>query len=168
MNILFLQRDGVDLHHVLFSSETSRLALRFYRPKKAPCGVVVTCATLGSALSLVAELRWYLRRYVREVLFEMEHGIFCTHPLAQDAYYERAVVLGANWKFRRLYGFKDGRMISAVVMSPGAVPEEYRQDILGVDTTIEVWCREDEVEDISLDDQEPDLSADEETEQITQ
>lgn len=155
MNILFLQRDGVDLHHVLFSSETSRLALRFYHPKKLSCGVVVTCATLGSALSLVAELRWYIRRYVREVLFGIEEGIFCTHQLAQDVYYERAIVLGADWKFRRLYGFKNGQLVSAVVMSPGAVPEEYQQDIIGVDTTIEVWCREDEVEDISLDDQEP-------------
>lgn len=155
MNILFLQRDGVDLHHVLFSSETSRLALRFYRPKKMACGVVVTCATLGSALSLVAELRWYVRRYVREVLFEIESGIFYTHQLAQDVYYERAAVPGANWKFRRLYGFKNGHLISAVVMAPGSIPEEYQQDIIGVETTIEVWCREDEVEDISLDDQEP-------------
>lgn len=163
MNILFLQRDGIDLHHALFSSETSRLALRFYHPRKMPCGVIVTCATLGSALSLVAELRWYIRRYVREVLFELEQGIFCTHQLAQDVYYERAVVLGANWKFRRLYGFKNGQLISAVVMSPGSVPEEYQQDIIGVDTTIEVWCREDEVEDVSLDDQEPELPPDEET-----
>ena len=163
MNVLLVQREGIDLHHTLFSSETSRLALRFYHPKKIPCGVTVSCATLGSALSLVAELRWYVRRYVREVLFEIEHGIFCTHPLAQDVYYERAVVLGASWKHRRLYGFKNGQLANAVVMSPGSVPEEYRQDIIGVDATIEVWCREDEVEDISLDDQEPEPSGGEET-----
>lgn len=155
MNILFIQRDGVDLHHTLFSSETSRLALRFYHPKKKSCGVCVSVSTLGSALSLAAELRWYIRRYVREVLFEIDTGIFCTHQLAQDVYYERAVVLGANWKWRRLYGFKDGRLISAVVMSPGSVPEDYRQDIIGADATIEVWCREDEVEDIALEDAEP-------------
>ncbi len=155
MNILFIQREGTDLHHTLFSSETSRLALRFYHPKKRACGVSVSVSTLGSALSLVAELRWYIRRYVREVLFEIDKGIFCTHQLAQDVYYERAVVLGANWKFRRLYGFKNGQLVSAVVMSPGSVIEEYHQDIIGVDTAIEVWCREDEVEDIALEDQEP-------------
>jgi hypothetical protein len=40
-------------------------------------------------------------------------------------------------------------------MTPGSTIEEYQQDIIGVDATIEVWCREDEVEDISLDNQEP-------------
>lgn len=155
MNILFIQREGTDLHHTLYASETSRLALRFYHPKKLPCGVYVSVATLGSALSLVSELKWYIRRYVREVLFELERGIFCTHALAQDVYYERTAVLGANWAFRRLYGFKDGSMASAVVMSPGSVVEEYRQDITGVDTTIEVWCRQDEVEDIILEDAVP-------------
>jgi len=39
MNILLIQREGIDLHHTLFSSETSRMALRFYHPKKWPCGV---------------------------------------------------------------------------------------------------------------------------------
>jgi hypothetical protein len=63
MNILLIQRDGVDLHHTLFASETSRMALRFYHPKKKPCGLCITVSTLGSALSLISELRWYLRRY---------------------------------------------------------------------------------------------------------
>jgi Family of unknown function (DUF5804) len=152
MNTLLMQRDGVDLHHTLFASETSRMALRFYHPKKVSCGVVISVSTLGSALSMVSELRWYIRRYVREVLFELKEGVYCTHALAQDVYYERAVVLDDVWKFRRLYGFKNGQLISAVVMTPGSATEEYRQDVIGVDTTIEVWCREDEVEDIALED----------------
>jgi hypothetical protein len=155
MNTLLIQRDGVDLHHTLFASETSRLALRFYHPKKVPCGVVIPGASLGSALSMVSELRWYIRRYVREVLFELNKGVYCTHTLAQDVYYERAVVLDEAWKYRRLYGFKNGQLISAVVMTPGSTVGEYQQDIIGVDTAIEVWCREDEVEDIALEDAEP-------------
>lgn len=158
MNILFIQREGIDLHHTLFSSETSRLALRFYNPRKRSCGVLVSVSTLGSALSLVAELRWYIRRYVREVLFGIEAGIFCTHQIAQDIYYERTVVLDARWKYRRLYGFKNGQLAGAVVMSPGSVIDDYRQEIAGADTVIEVWCREDEVEDIPLEDQEPEAS----------
>ena len=119
MNILLIQRDGVDLHHTLFASETSRLVLRFYHPKKKSCGVYITVSTLGSALSLVSELRWYIRRYVKETLFEVTPGIFCTRTLAQDVYYERTAVLGPAWPFRRLYGFRQGKMISSVVMSPG-------------------------------------------------
>ena len=155
MNTLLIQRDGVDLHHTLFASETSRMALRFYHPKKMSCGVYISGASLGSALSLVSELRWYIRRYVREVLFKVKKGVYCTHALAQDVYYERITVLGDPWAFRRLYGFKNGQLISAVVMTPGSAIGEYQQDIIGVDATIVVWCREDEVEDISLDNQEP-------------
>ena len=155
MNTLLIQRDGVDLHHTLFASETSRMALRFYHPKRMPCGVYISGASLGSALSLVSELRWYIRRYVREVLFEVKKGVYCTHTLAQDVYYERITVLGDTWASRRLYGFKNGQLISAVVMTPGSSIDEYRQDIIGVDATIVVWCREDEVEDIALEDTEP-------------
>lgn len=145
MNILLIQRDGVDLHHTLFASETSRMVLRFYHPKKKSCGVTITVSTLGSALSLISELRWYIRRYVRESLFEVNAGIFCTHILAQDVYYERTAILGTSWPFRRLYGFKNGKLISTVVMSPGSTPEEYHQEYIGIDRTIECWCTEDEL-----------------------
>jgi hypothetical protein len=148
MNILLLQREGTDLHHTLFASETSRLVLRFYHPKKLPCGVYITVASLGSALSLVSELRWYLRRYVREALFEVSLGVFCTHTLAMDVYYERATIPESPWAFRRLYGFSGGKLVSQVVMSPRSTVEEYHQEVIGVDTTIEVWCTEEEVEDI--------------------
>lgn len=57
MKILLIQREGTDLHHTLYASETSRMALRFYHPRKLPCGLSITCASLGSALSLVKELR---------------------------------------------------------------------------------------------------------------
>jgi hypothetical protein len=156
MNTLLIQRDSVDLHHTLFASETSRLALRFYHPKKMPCGVLISVTSLGSALSMVSELRWYIRRYVREVLFGLNKGVYCTHTLAQDVYYERAVVLDDAWKYRRLYGFRNGHLISAVVMTPGSTINEYQQEVIGVDMAIEVWCREDEVEDIALEDAGPD------------
>jgi hypothetical protein len=150
MNILLIQRDGTDLHHTLFSSETSRMALRFYHPQKKPCGVSITCATLGSALSLVAELRWYIRRYVREILFEFQPGIYFTHQLAQDVYYERTAVLYPGWKYRKLYSFKDGRLISSLPMSLGSTPEEYHQEYIGTDRSIEIWCTEDDVEEGEL------------------
>jgi hypothetical protein len=150
MNILLIQRDGTDLHHTLFSSETSRLVLRFYHPKKRPCGVSLSCSTLSSALSLIAELRWYIRRYVREPLFELEPGIYFTHQLAQDVYYERTAVLGPGWQYRKLYGFKDGNVVSSVPMTPGSTIDEYHQEYAGVDKTIEIWCVQDEVEEGEL------------------
>jgi len=148
MNILLIQREGIDLHHTLFSSETSRLALRFYHPKKIPCGMYITVSTLGSALALTSELRWYIRRYVREPLFKVDHGIFCTLTLAQDIYYERTALPEKPWPFRRLYGFSSGRIRVQLIMAPGTCAENYPDDVRGTDETIEVWCREDEVEDL--------------------
>jgi hypothetical protein len=145
MNILLIQREGVDLHHTFFLSETSRMVLRFYHPKKKPCGISLSCASLASALSLVSELRWYIRRYVRTVLFEVSPGIFCTHALAQDVYYERTAVLEPGWPFRRLYGFSQGKLTSNVIMSPGSTTEEYHQEYIGVDQTVECWCTEEEM-----------------------
>lgn len=150
MNILLIQRDGTDLHHTLFSSETSRMALRFYHPQKRSCGVYISCATLSSALSLVAELRWYIRRYVREPLFELEPGIFFTHQLAQDVYYERTAVLGPGWNYRKLYSFRNGKLVSSVPMSPGSGPDEYHQEYIGADHSIEIWCTRDDVEEGEL------------------
>lgn len=150
MNVLLIQREGIDLHHTLFSSETSRHVLRFYHPKKFPCGVYISCSTLSSALSLVAELRWYIRRYVREPLFEFEKGIYFTHQLAQDVYYERTVVLGPGWKSRKLYSFRDGKLVSSVPMTPGSTIEEYHQEYIGADRTLEIWCVDDEVEEGEL------------------
>jgi len=150
MNILLIQRDGIDLHHTLFSSETSRLVLRFYHPKKKPCGVYISCAALSSALSLVKELRWYIRRYVREPLFEWEHGIYFTHQLAQDVYFERTAVLWPGWHYRKLYAFRDGKLISSVPMTPGSTIDEYHQEYIGADKTLEIWCTEDDVEEGEL------------------
>lgn len=150
MNVLLIQRHGVDLHHTLFASETSRQVLRFYHPKKIPCGVYITVSTLGSALSLVSELRWYIRRYVRETLFEVEKGknIFCTQDLAKDVYYERTATLQSPWAWRRIYGLKNGRLAVQLVITPGSTADEYVQDLAGADRILEIWCTEDEVEDI--------------------
>jgi hypothetical protein len=91
-------------------------------------------------------MRWYIRRYVREVLFEVSPQVFCTHLLAQDVYYERTSVLEPSWPFRRLYGFRQGKLVSTVLMSPGSTLEEYHQEYIGVDRSIEIWCTEDEME----------------------
>jgi len=148
MKILFIQREDTDLHHTFFSSETSRLALRFYHPRKVPCGVVVEVASLGSALSLVSELRWYIRRYVRETLFEIQKGVYCTQTLAQDIYYERTAILTATWPFRRIYGYIPEKPIRRRVMEKDSSRQDYSGGLTGATTIFEVWCTEEEVEDI--------------------
>ena len=69
MNLLLIQKEGIDLFSTLLASETSRDILRFYRPERTDCGVVIPNSTLGGSLSLLSEIRWYIRRYVSSVLF---------------------------------------------------------------------------------------------------
>lgn len=86
MEILFVPLEGVALYQTLLSSETSRNILQFYNPENLGYAVRIRTASLGTGLSLVSELRWYVRRYMREVLFEMGEGFFATYALAEEIY----------------------------------------------------------------------------------
>jgi hypothetical protein len=147
MNVLFLAKEGVDLYHTLLSSETSRHVLRFYHPKKLACGISVNVASLGSGLSLAGEMKWYRQRYMREMLFSLSPGIYATLALGREVYYEREATLEEEWGFRKMYGFRDGKLLSVMAMDPGVPIGEYKGQTFGmVDTLIEVWCMPDEME----------------------
>jgi hypothetical protein len=117
MNVLFLQRKGIDLYRTLLASETSRRILQFYRPDPYPGGVAVQVLSFGSALSLASELRWYIRRYMQEVLFEVAIDRYCTLELARELYYDRDFTVRDDWPFRRLYAIRNGNLISALNLS---------------------------------------------------
>jgi hypothetical protein len=141
MKILLLPKDGVRLYRELLASETSRDALRFYRPKETPCGIEITAATIGSALALVADIRWYVRRYMRGALFEIAPSVYCTHRLAYELYFEREISLPDSWDFRIVYRLKDGQVIREEQLLPGT-----DRPLAGSAESpeIEVWCTEDE------------------------
>jgi hypothetical protein len=143
MNVLLIQPEGVDLYATLLKSETSREVLRFYQPDRLAYGVRVRTASLGSALALVSELRWYIQRYVEEVLFEPEEGIFYSSALARQIY-ERDVRPAPPWKFRCLYRISGDHMIDTIWLDEGAAPEASSDRMEPEDTVLEVWCAEDE------------------------
>ena len=60
----------MDLYRTLSDSETSRHILRFYHPKERNAGISVEVSTVSSGLALLSELRWYIMRYMQEVLIE--------------------------------------------------------------------------------------------------
>jgi hypothetical protein len=119
MNVFFLQRGGINLHHTLLASETSRRVLMFYHPKMHPGGMTLSMASLGSALALAMELRWYIRRYMQDVLFEISEGVYCTLALARQVYYDRQITIDDEWPFRRLYVIRNGYLISAETLATG-------------------------------------------------
>ena len=141
MKLLLLPRDGVRLYQELLASETSRDALRFYRPVETACGIEITAATLGSALTLVADIRWYVKRYMRGVLFEIAPGVFCTHRLAFELFYDREIRLPGSWDYRFIYRMKDGQVVREEQLLPGS---DRPLSVSAESPEIEVWCTEDE------------------------
>ena len=117
MNVLFLQRSGIDLYATLLASETSRRILRFYQPVSFPGGVALHASSFGSALSLAGELRWYIRRYMQEVLLEVPGDRYCTIALARELYYDRDFTIHDDWPFRRLFVIQNGNLVSASKLS---------------------------------------------------
>ncbi len=138
MRILLIQNEAVDLYAEFVASETSRTILRFYRPSRVSCGVMVTTASLGSALSLISELRWYIRRYVREVLFELTPGVYCTQALAEEVYH-RDARLEVPWPRRLLYGIQDGRLTHILPLAAGTDASDYAGELEDASHLLEVW-----------------------------
>ncbi|MDI9633089.1 MAG: DUF5804 family protein [Methanolinea sp.] len=139
MRVVFVPREGTDLYSTLLASETSREALRFYQPERTPAGVAVTVATLGSALSLVSDLRWYVRRYMHGVIVEIAPGTFCTANVARRIYEKREPIPREGWRYRRVYTFADGKLVGDEPLRDGgdcAVQEGAY--------SLEVWCTEEE------------------------
>ncbi|MDD1679737.1 MAG: DUF5804 family protein [Methanomicrobiales archaeon] len=149
MNILFIGKEDVDLFETLKYSETSRTILRFYEPRRCSCGVCLTTSTLGIALSLVSELRWYVRRYMAEVLFELHEGIYGTHTLAREVY-ERDLPLHAEGVLRSLYGIQNGKITRIIHLGP-EVSRGPPADLVTMDRVLEVWSPAHELPDDETD-----------------
>ncbi|HJK65775.1 MAG TPA: DUF5804 family protein [Methanocorpusculum sp.] len=121
MLLICIGKPGVDLYRTLSDSETSRHILRFYHPKERNAGISVEVSTVSSGLALLSELRWYIMRYMQEVLIEdTEHGVFLTQKLAHAAYDSRAVTLSPAWETRYRICVTD---TGEVLRLPEGVPE---------------------------------------------
>jgi hypothetical protein len=138
MRLLFLPKEGLDLFRTLLDSETSRRVLRFYHPRRSPFGVAVEVATLSSGLSLVSELRWYVRRYVSGALFEIAPGRYATLALASEVYYGRELRLHEPWDVRRFLVARNGG-VERLEIEPGADAGECTAECEGADEVLEVW-----------------------------
>ncbi len=163
MKILLIEREGTDLYSTLYDSDTSRAMLRFYHPVRHPVGVEIMTASLGSALSLVSELRWYIQRYVEEVLLTEDDLVYLTWSLA-DCVYERGVTLSRPWPHRFRYRIHGGKIyrsawdLDAFGDTSPAGPEGSEAPRDTEDRILEVWGTSEEY-------QEPDRGEPEMTEE---
>lgn len=137
MLLICIGKPGVDLYRTLSDSETSRHILRFYHPKELEAGISVEVSTVSSGLSLLSELRWYIMRYMQEVIIEdTEHGVYLTQSLAREAYDSRSITLSTAWETRfRICVTETGDILRL----PEGIPEPD-----GVVTAYAVWGLPDE------------------------
>jgi hypothetical protein len=107
--------------------------------------VVVRVSSLGSAISLASELKWYIARYMQDVLFEVNGDIYCTWSLARQVS-ERDVRLLAPWEIRILYGFRGGQVSGTVLMEPDTTQEPYLAQLGETEKILEVWATPEDLE----------------------
>ncbi len=152
MKILLVPKPGIDLYRTLYDSETSRAILRFYRPGRHPWGVEITVSSLGSAVSLISELRWYMQRYIQEVLIDVGEGVVISRALAREVY-QRDLTLTSPWPHRMRFRLQSGRICRSLIEeeseAPAPLPPPVPDTLSPEAVSLEVWTTPDEpVEDV--------------------
>lgn len=103
MNLLFISKPGLNLLKIFKKSETAKYAIRFYDPIELSIGILLQISTIGGAISLTSDLRYFLKRYTMDHLFQMQPGIFFTEALAKRRYLTRNNKISDTWAFRLIY-----------------------------------------------------------------
>ncbi|MDY6779732.1 MAG: DUF5804 family protein [Halobacteria archaeon] len=131
--------DDYDIRHELLSSATSSQALATYEFLETPIenAVELETATLGSALSLLNDLDWYLTRYADWVEV-LEPSVSDDEWLSRDLatrLYERDLEPEETRGFYAVRGVKDGESLEPLYTRGS--PSEYDLD----ETDFEVVTR---------------------------
>ncbi|MFA5396559.1 MAG: hypothetical protein GX097_07345 [Methanomicrobiales archaeon] len=147
MQILLIQKEGIDLHSTLLASETSRDVLRFYQPKKTDWGVCIEASTLGSALSVISELKWYIQRYIAQPLCLLSNDLICT-PGYAGVIYGREESVHDSWEWEILFGIKYHTVMGRIAITPDTPLNDIADFESGMDITFRARCSEEELEKI--------------------
>jgi len=139
MNVVLIAKQDTNLYQTLAESETARDAIRFYEPVDLIYGVFFRVPTVAGALALTSDIRYYVRRYVDEVLYEFNPPFFCTASLAEGLYLQRTVILKAPWPYRVLYRFSPRGPITKLQIHDATHTVSQGSFIEGL-FQAEVWC----------------------------
>lgn len=103
MDILLISKPGIHLTRSLRESETAWDAIRFYDPIGLSIGVYISVSTLAGAISLASDLKYFIRKYTNEHLFQYSSGIFLSAALARSRYLTRDIEFTSEWPYRLIY-----------------------------------------------------------------
>ena len=139
MNVLLITKPGILLYNILRESKTGWYAIRFYEPIEESYGVFIRIPSLGNAISLTFDLKYYIKRYVSEVLYQIKCNIFCTSSLARMRYHDRTLIFSSPWTYRIKYTiYKNGTIKKELLISSDSGVA--KNSFLTGDRQIEVWC----------------------------
>jgi hypothetical protein len=140
---------AVDVRQALLSRETARAALSTYaidRPFEN--SLAVETLSLGSAVSLLNDLNWYLVRFV-DLALVREPSVSESEWLSRElatAVRDGRVEPGDTGDLLAVYGLQGDRLVEPMYLSriDGEIPE---YDLLDVDDTVVVRVTESEFTD---------------------
>lgn len=141
MNLLIFSRPGVRIYQELRKSETAWHALRFYSPLEIPVGIVIPLSSLSAALTLASDLKYFIRKYSVDHLFELPHQICCTAAVAKSRYLTRDDI-PEPWPWKLWYFLPGDGSISRHEKPPVSCVSEENRSLGGY--VFEVWCSEEE------------------------
>ena len=141
MNLLVFSRPGIRLYQELRRSETAWNALRFYDPKETPVGIIVKVSSLSAALSLASDLKYFIRKFGSDYLFEITPGMYCTPSVARSRYLEREPHPDP-WPWKIWYLVKgDGSLVKYYTFPQSC---NHDRDQASDEDVFEVLCSEEE------------------------
>jgi hypothetical protein len=111
MNVLLISRPGLSLLRTLRESETAWDAIRFYGPIGLTIGVYIPVSTLAGAISLTSDLRFFIRKYTVDHLFQLRPGVYYTAALSRSRYLTRDLGVSEEWPYRLVYWIENGGKI---------------------------------------------------------
>lgn len=112
MNVLLISRPGISLLRSLHESETAWDAIKFYDPFSLSIGVYIPVSTMAGAISLTSDLRFFLRKFTTDHIFQIRPGIYSTSALTRSRYLTRDLDFSENWPYRLVYWIENkGKVI---------------------------------------------------------
>ncbi len=159
MNLLLISRPGIPLLRSLRESDTAWDAIRFYGPVGLSIGVYIPISTLAGALSLASDLKYFLRKYTSDHLFQIKPGVYYTAALTRSRYLTRDNDVSDDWPFRLVYWIENlGKVIRVRKEDWSGEEIFYQASEHGEEDTqnddagpmcgylLEVWCTKPEFE----------------------
>ncbi len=100
MRLLIIGKPHINIFREFRQSETAFDAIRFYEPLESDRMITLSVPGLPNALSLISDLKYFIRKYSSFQFYEFEPEVFCTMALAKSWYQSRELSFQESWRWK--------------------------------------------------------------------